>query len=218
MHAKTVLVSCAMVLGACVTAPAGDTETGAPAPGFCASTEEVALVGEYMTNRPGIPLAIPSRNLEIPEAVVASALSSEDAVGVMATPEIASQVWDSIEAWGEYSKVGLIFSPSGQHAFALPSLVPVRVDPDEDGYLDVYADDGNGVHSHIQLKYVSAIYATDLSSESGDRTRGVTYFGPDGNAIIGVFASIKTDVYSEAAVTGFDDTWDLLAEMPQPCE
>ena len=88
MHAKTVMVSCAMVLGACVTAPAGDTEAGAPAPGFCASTEDAAAVGEFMTKRPGIPLAIPSRNLEIPEAVVASALSTEDAVGVMATPEV----------------------------------------------------------------------------------------------------------------------------------
>jgi putative heme iron utilization protein len=215
MRALLVLTACSAALIACTSLPG--TEAVAET-AFCASPEQSSAILEYMDDRPGIPLAIPSRNLEIPEAAVSSALPNDAAVGVMATPEISAKVWDSLEAWGADAAVGLVFSPSGQHAFALPSLVPMRVDDDTDGYLDVYADDGAGVHSHIQMKYVSAIYATDVKAPNGERTRGVTYFGPDGHGIIGVFASIKGDVYSDAAVAGFTDTWDLIASMPQACE
>ncbi|MCI4646079.1 MAG: hypothetical protein MRY64_14960 [Hyphomonadaceae bacterium] len=218
MRAFLIASAAMAALAACVQTPGTAGLDVDPTLSMCATAEQAAEVTAYLENRPGIPLAIASRNLEIPEAAAASALPADTAVGVVATPEIASKVWDTVEAWGEYSKVGLVFSPSGQHAFALPSLVPMRVDPDSDGYLDVYADDGDGVHSHIQLKYVSAIYATDIKAPSGDRTRALIYYGPDGHAIIGVYPSIKGDVYSEAAVTGFKATWDLLAAMPQPCE
>lgn len=193
----------------------------ASASDLCATPREEALIQSYAYDqRPGIPLAIGARNLEIPEAVFASGMKEGDVVGVMATPDIATEIWTSMdEAWGADAKVGLVFSPSNQHAFALPHLLPVQVDGSEDGYLDVYADDGNGVHSHIQLKYVEAIYATDLKNADGvSETKGISLFGPDGDLIISVYASIKGDVYSEAAENGFATTWDLIASMPQACE
>lgn len=207
-----------LALSACTSLPSVNNYAEAQGSTLCATPEQTKIVHEYLQERPGVPLAIPSRKFEIPEATVSSALSSNDAVGVIATPEIASKIWDSIEAWGATSEVGLVFSPSGQHAFALPSLVPMRVDADDDGYLDVYADDGKGVHSHIQIKYVDEIYAVNLKAENGDLTSGVTYFGPDGHAILGIFASIKGQVYSESAMDGFEKTWNLISTMPEPCE
>lgn len=203
---------------ACLTAI---TQGAAYADDLCATPRETALIQDYAYDqRPGIPVSIGARNLEIPEAVFSSGIKEGDVVGVMATPDIATEIWTNMdEAWGPEAKVGLVFSPSNQHAFAMPHLLPVQVDGSEDGYLDVYADDGAGVHSHIQLKYVEAIYATDLKNADGvSETKGISLYGPDGNLIIGVYASIKGDVYSEAAEAGFATTWDLIASMPQACE
>lgn len=205
------LLAAALLLAATPLAPAA-------AHAVCATPEQAKNIRAYYEKlRPGVPLPVASRYFNVPEAIVASALPADAAVGTSVTPEVADRVWKSIEAWGAQTRVSLVFAPNGKHAFALPSLVPIDQDDSSDGYLDVYADGGKGVHSHIQIAGIAAIYAHDMPNGDGNRTRGVSFFGPGGDLIVGVYASIKADPFDPKAVEGFAATWRLLKELKRPC-
>ncbi|MFC3712976.1 ChuX/HutX family heme-like substrate-binding protein [Sphingoaurantiacus capsulatus] len=185
----------------------------------CATPEQVKNIrGYYEKLRPGVPLPVPSRYFNVPESVIPSALPTDQAVGTAVMPEIADQVWKSIDAWGPRTQVSLVFAPNSKNSFAIPSLVPITQNDSSDGYLDVYADDGKGIHSHIQIADVAHIYAHDIpNGDNKNRTRGVSFYGQTGDLIMGVYASIKADPFDPKAVEGFGRTWNLLKAMKRPC-
>lgn len=186
----------------------------------CATEGQKAEVRSYYADqRPGVPLAVASRHFDYPELVIASGLPAEQSFGTAATPETTRKIWDSIDAWGAKTEVRLVLTPNSEHAFAFPSLVPVTQPDEGDGYLDVYADEGRGVHSHIQLDRVAAIFASDIPVDmSGKRTQAISLFGHDGDLILGVYATIRGEEYEGDAVAGFERTRDLIGSMPRICE
>ena len=217
----------AVALGAVMPLAAIATATALPASAqasnaspVCATPAQRVFIQDYYTaKRPGVPLPVPSRYFEVPEFVVASALPADISVGTAASPDVVRTVWSSIEAWGADSKVTLVISPTSQHAFAFPSLVPVQQPNPNPGYISVYADSGNGVHSHLQLNRVAAIYAVDLPTDKPEfRTRGVSFFGADGHLIVGVYASIREGAFEQRAVDGFAATQTLIRSMPRLCQ
>ncbi len=186
----------------------------------CATPEQTKNVRAYYDKmRPGVPLPVASRYFNLSESAVASALPDGMMVGTAANAALTDQLWKSIESWGAQTSVSLVFAPSGKHAFSFPSLVPMDQNDSSDGYLDVYADGGKGVHSHIQIAQISAIYAHDMPAGDGkNRTRGVSFYGPDGHLVIAVYASIKSDPVDPKAAAGFARTWDVLKALKRPCD
>lgn len=207
----------AAIVAAVALPASAQTGNGAP---ICATPAQKIFIQDYYTaKRPGVPLPVPSRYFEVPEAVVASALPAEISLGTAATPDVVRTVWSSIDAWGAETSVTLVVSPTSQHAFAFPSLVPITQERSNPGYISVYADNGDGVHSHIQLDRVAAIFATDLPTDKPEfRTRGVSFFGADGHLIVGVYASIREGAFDQRAVDGFAATWSLIESMPRLCQ
>ena len=185
----------------------------------CATPAQRAnIVNYYAKMRPGVPLPVASRYFNLPEMAVASAIAPDmGSVGVTSS-EKTVEIWRSINAWGEQTRVQLVLSPQSKHAFAFPSLVPMIQGPPEDGYLDVYADKGNGVHSHLQLSEIAAVAATDLpTAKTGFRTRGISFFDNSGELIIAVYASIKDGEPDPNAVKGFEATKALIAKLSPAC-
>lgn len=177
-----------------------------------------AVRGYYAGPRAGAPLPVASRHFNMSEMAIASALLPENAVGAAMTPDRIKQLWRSIDAWGAQTQVKLVLAPQGNHSFAFPSQVPVAQPVDNDGFLDVYADGGRGVHAHLQLDRIASAFAIDLATNDPKfRTRGVSFFDADGALALGVYASIKTDPFDQKAVNGFASTWAMLASMPQIC-
>jgi putative heme iron utilization protein len=185
----------------------------------CASQADTQRVRDYYTGyRPGVPLPVPSRFLDVPEMVIASGLPAEQSIGTPGSPRIVKDIWKSIDAWGEKTAVKLVLTSGGKHAYAFPSLVPITQPEDKSGYLDVYADGGKGVHAHIQVAHVKAVYATDIpGKEAARRTRAISFFGADGQLILGVYASIAAENADPAAVAGFAKTWELIRSLPRAC-
>lgn len=194
--------------------------TAEPLASMCASSIDAQRVRTYYSKfRPGVPLPVPGRFLDVPEVIIASGLPAGQSVGVAGTPGLAKEIWKSIDAWGPKTAVKLVLTSGGKHAFAFPSLVPITQADDGSGMLDVYADDGKGVHGHIQSARVKAIFATDVpGKEPEKRTRAISYFGEDGELILGVYASIAAETPDPKAIEGFGRTWALLKSMPQLCE
>lgn len=191
-----------------------------PAPVPCASAAQVASVRDYFTNqRPGRPLPVPARAFNWPESVIASGLPVEQSVGVAATPALVRDVWKSIDAWGEKTAVKLVLATGSQHTFAFPSLVPITQTQNANAdLLDVYADGGKGVHTHISTPHVKAIYATDIpGKDAGQRTQAISFYNQDGSLALAIYAQIAGEKPDPAAIEGFKKTAARIKALPRVC-
>src|SRR3546814_7668260 len=80
------------------------------------------------------------------------------------------KVWKSIDSWGKDTKIGLVFTSGGMHAWNFPSTVPQTQSSTSLIWYDMYADDGAGVHGHITPQEVEQIWALQLpTKEPEDR-------------------------------------------------
>ncbi|WP_129781595.1 ChuX/HutX family heme-like substrate-binding protein [Peristeroidobacter soli] len=192
----------------------------AEAPVPCASAAQIASVHDYYTNqRPGRPLPVPARAFGWPESVVASGLPVEQSFGAAATPALVREIWKTIDAWGEKTSVKLVLASGGQHTFAFPSLVPITQPQNANAdLLDVYADGGKGVHTHISAPHVKAIYATDVPGKNaGQRTQAISFYNQDGSLALAVYAQIDGEKPDPAAIEGFKKTAAKIKALPRVC-
>ena len=184
----------------------------------CASNKDVKRIAKYFAGRPGAPTPKLSRDLGIPELHVVTGLPKESRISVKSTPAVVKEIWSSIDAWGEQTAVHLVFTIGGAHVLDFPSLVPVRQKDLNDGWLNVYANKGDGVHGHLWLDHITTVHAIDIPGSDDTRTRGVLFFLPKGDLAIGVYASIATKEFDPKAVEGFERTWQVLKVKPQICK
>lgn len=185
---------------------------------LCASSKEADRVRAFYEEFVGAPTPIPGRRLDMPEARVVTALPAENSIGALTTPEQVKDIWTTIDEWGEETFVHLVFTMGGQHVYDFPSLVPVRQEDLQDGWLDIYADNGDGVHGHLWLEPIRSVHAIDIPGPDDDRTRAINFYTLDGNLAIGVYASISTKDFDQAAVDGFAKTREFIASLPKACD
>ncbi|MBL4639537.1 MAG: hypothetical protein JKY57_03295 [Kordiimonadaceae bacterium] len=185
----------------------------------CADQTDKTRITQYLkTVEAGAPLPVLARDMSILETRIASGLPAGQSVGTVATDETITTVWKTIEKWGRSTRVWLVFSINGTHTFNFPSTVPMRQADDGDGFHDVYADGNTGVHAHLLRPEISSIFAAKLpSAEDGIFARSVNFYDDNGGLIIGIYASMADGKGEPAGITGFADTWDAIAEMPQVC-
>lgn len=184
----------------------------------CATDQEKQAARKGAAEFPGAPVAIGSRFLGMKEFTFASALPRDVSIGAWITGDAVADLWKSIDAWGKDTMVRVVISPQSEHAFSLYGKVPTTQAVADPGYLDVYADEGRGIHSHIQLDKVAAVYATDLPAEDPTRrTRGINFYDRHGHNIIGIYASIMLYEPDPAAIAGFERTRALIEKMPRTC-
>lgn len=209
---RTLLLSLAMLLTTQSTAFTAEKM-------ICASSSQTKKVMAFYTKtRPGAVTPIPARRLNVPEAVIASGVEGTYSVGVRATPEIVSNVWATIDAWGARTKVGLVLTSEGPHAYDFPSLVPISLPDDGSGFIDMEADGGRGVHGHIFKSTIQSIYAVKLPDNKGGFSRLVSFYGPNGHLVLGVYASKAGGYGDKNAITGFAKSWDLIKSLPRACK
>ena len=183
----------------------------------CAGKSVARKVAEFYAERPGAPTPIPARALGIPELHVVTALPDENRTGVAASEKLLEDLWVMIDAWGEDTGVNLVFTMGGQHVMDFPSLVPIRQDDLDDGWIDAYADRGDGVHGHLWMERVASVHAFDIEGEDDQRTRGLLFFAPEGFLALGIYASIAGKEFDPNAVDGFARTWAFLENQTQAC-
>lgn len=187
----------------------------------CASADQARQIREfYGAKRPGVPLPVPARLFAVPEIIIASSLPAANAIGAVGSPDNFRKVWKSIDSWGPKTTVKVVLAPGITHTFAFPSLVPISQPEKDDGFgiYDVYADEGRGVHAHIKLADVEAIYASDMPGKTPPgRTRAISFYGADGQLIVAVYAQMAPDPVDAAAVEGFARTWEVVKSLPRLC-
>jgi len=193
--------------------------TPAHAADHCASPDDARVIRHYYANvRPGAPPPAVGRLFRMPEVSVVSALEPDQAYGVRSNRLFFADVWKSIDTWGADTKIGIVFTSGGMHAWNFPSRVPQTRDSTSPIWYDMYADDGAGVHGHITPQEVDQIWALQLPTVRPDRfTRILGFYGKDGNLIVGLYVSENTKDFDPAAVAGFERTRELLKRQPRIC-
>jgi len=185
----------------------------------CATADDAKVIRHYYANvRPGAPPPAVGRLFRMPEVSVVSALEPSQAYGVRSNRLLFADVWKSIDTWGADTRIGIVFTSGGMHAWNFPSHVPQTRDSTSPIWYDMYADDGAGVHGHITPQEVDQIWALQLPTVREDRfTRILGFYGKDGHLIVGLYVSENTKDFDPNAVAGFEYTRELLKTQPRIC-
>ncbi|MEM9570373.1 MAG: ChuX/HutX family heme-like substrate-binding protein [Pseudomonadota bacterium] len=184
----------------------------------CADADTREVVQRHFQKNTKATLAGASRKLALPELLVVTGLPPEQAIGTQMTPEILKDVWTSMDAWGEQASVRTVFTMGGEHVLEFPGYIPVRQADLDDGWLDIYADGGAGVHGHLWLNRVGSAHAIERANKNKQLFRSISFYAPEGHLIMGVYASVPGTPADPKAVEGFERTRALLASMPRLCE
>ena len=213
MKSRHLLASVPLLLALGVPAQA------AIAADHCASPDDAKVIQHYYAKtRPGAPPPAVSRLFRMPEASVASALHPDHAYGVRSNRVFFDEVWKSVDSWGKDTKIGIVFTSGGMHAWNFPSTVPQTQASTSLIWYDMYADDGAGVHGHITPQEVDQIWALQIPTKEADKfTRILGFYGKDGNLIVGLYVSENTKAFDQRAVDGFERTRALLKTQPRVC-
>lgn len=185
----------------------------------CASADDAKVIQHYYAQtRPGAPPPPVSRLFRMKEATVVSALDAKQAYGVRSNRLFFDQVWKSVDAWGAETKIGIVFTSGGMHAWNFPSTVPQTQASSSLIWYDMYADKGAGVHGHITPQEVDQIWAMKLPTKEADKfTRILAFYGKEGDLIVGLYVSEGVKAFDPKAVAGFEKTWELLKTQPRIC-
>ena len=187
-------------------------------PALCADSYEKFMVREwYDKYEPGAPMPIPSREMELIETKIVSGLPPSQAVGTVASRETFEEVWRSIDKWGPDNSIFIVVTVDGYHAFRFPSKVPITREPAPEAFYSTFADDGNGVHGHLNPDLMGMIWATNLRARNGKYLRTVNFYDKDGDLISGIYASVPEATAADEVLDGFQATWELLESMPRAC-
>ena len=188
-------------------------------PDLCADSYDKFMVREYYQQfMPAAPPPIPSRNLALVESKIVSGLRPSDSIGAMASREVYEKIWKTIDTWGADNDITLVITVDGFHAWAFPSRVPITKTPAPEAFYDMYADDGDGVHAHINPDLLSMIYAVRLPAADGQLLRAVNFYSKAGDLVVGVYATEPGKQRAVAVVEGFERTWAAIEALPRACK
>lgn len=185
----------------------------------CADTNQTRIIQHfYQDYRPGAPPPVPARYLRMDEFTVVSALPADQAYGVRSRPVFFRKFWESVDSWDDDAEVGVVVTVDGIHAWNFPSKVPQIWPSSDEWMIDLYADNGNGVHSHLIGSQVDSIWSMKLpTKEPGKFTRILALYNQEGQLIMGLYVSEGTKDFDPRALAGFKRTSKLLRTMPRIC-
>jgi putative heme iron utilization protein len=175
---------------------------------LCATPEQATTVKALYATATVPPTFMAAAKLGIPEALVASAIAGQQAIGT--TGAGFEAVWNSLQNWADATvvllKSGYVFEVRGRIPGGAPSTK---------SHFYNLKQDGAGLGGHLRPDLVGAIYAVDLVGAQGP-LRGVTFLDAAGEGIFGVYLPEGAEP-KPALVAQFEKTRALIAGLPRVC-
>lgn len=185
---------------------------------ICATKQTAQKIQNIYQKVAGAPLAVVGRMSNEEEIYVATGLAKENRRIIKASPKAVKKIWKSIDGWGKNTQVRLIFTMGGLHVLDFPSTVPIAQTDLDDGWIDIFSDQGLGVRGHLWLDKIHSIVAINIPGKDKIRTRAISFYGADGKLILGLYASITKKKFDQNAVNGFIKTWNAMSSMSLLCD
>ncbi len=183
--------------------------------GSCAGAEQATQVNAFFAENNSLP-AIAARRLALPEAVVASALPGEKAVGT--TGEVFHDVWAQLD---ELKHATLLVLKAG-HVFEMHGPIPPGTPSTRSRYFNVEFEEVEGVEEegfsgHLRPDLLQAVYAFVLPGEGGVPVRSVWFYGAADDSDFGVVVEVGDKGVESAERRVFENIWALIERGPRLC-
>ena len=175
---------------------------------LCATPEQATPVRALYATAKVPPTFMAAAKLGIPEALVASAIAGQQAIGT--TGAGFEAVWNSLQDWADATVVLL---KSG-YVFEVRGRIPAGAPSTKSQFYNL-KQDGAGLGGHLRPDLVGAIYAVDLAGAQGP-LRGVTFLDAAGEGIFGVYLPEGAEP-KPALAAQFEKTRALIAGLPRVC-
>ena len=175
----------------------------------CASAEQRQTVQDYLAENPSsMPVQV-SREIKMPEAIVASAYP-EDRVS-SASGEAFSNIWTAMTKLDEVT----VLITKGPEVFEIKSGIGAGARSDTNPFFNL--DHDNAFSGHLRPDLYASIYVVAIPRDEGKVGRGIFFYRPDGQSAFGILVSGNGPTPAQEQVAKFDDIMAMIKELPSVC-
>ena len=176
---------------------------------LCASSEQRQMVQDLLAETPNMMPVVAARELNIPEAIVASAYSSEQAVS--ATGDAFLEVWTAMTGLDEVT----VLITKDRDVFEIKSKIGPGEPSDTNDFYNLSHD--YSFSGHLRPDLYSSVYAV-TAPHGGDRfSRGIFFYMPSGESALGILVSGRGPSPPDEQIAKFDAIWALIKGRPSAC-
>ena len=176
---------------------------------FCASSEQRQIIQDFLAENSGMMPVMAARELHMPEAIVASAYSPDQASST--TGDAFIDVWT---AMGSLEKVTVLIIKD-QDVFEIPSKIGPGEFSDTNSFYNLSHD--YPFSGHLRPDLYSSIYALKIPYGEGRVGRAIFFYKPDGEPAFGTLVSGRGPSPSDQQIAKFDEIMAMIQELPSAC-
>ena len=178
--------------------------------GVCATPDQEIEVKALYSRNSGLIPGLASRQLDVPEVAIASAMPAVDIAGTPGAGFV--DIWASVTEWSE--AMTLILKEG--HVFEIDGAVPMGKRSERSNYFNLETEAPFG--GHIREDQLSAIYGMELPGRGGSTSRSVHFFDQSGTTAFSVILAGERGTPSPEDVARFESTMALIRSKGPVCE
>lgn len=202
-------------IGFLIASLTGANLAAASSAAHCASAEQAAGIRAFFSENNSLP-AIAALRLGMTEAIVASALPADKAVGT--TGEVFHEIWSRLTTLDS----AMVLVLKGGHVFEMRGPIPPGTASTRSNYFNVSFPEEEGVEEkgfsgHLRPDLVTAIYAFILPGEGGVPVRSLFFYGAAGDSDFGVVLAAGTDESTADNRAAFEEIWSVIESSSRVC-
>lgn len=175
----------------------------------CATPDQAIEVKALYSRSAGLVPSLASRQIDVPEVAIASALPAIDKAGT--SGEGFAEIWASVTAWED----SMTLIQKAGHVYEILGAVPPGKRSERSNYFNL--EPGAPFGGHIRDDQLSAIYAIELPGRGGDTIRSVHFYDQSGVTAFSVLIRPEAGPASEADKARFAETMALVKSMEPVC-
>ncbi len=174
-----------------------------------ASSEQRPIIQAFLADNPSLMPVMASRELNLPEAIVASAYSPGQVAST--TGDAFTDVWTAMTNLEEVTVLIL----KDRDVFEISSRIGLGESSETNSFYNLSHD--YPFSGHLRPDLYSSIYAVTVPHGEERVGRGIFFYKPDGEAAFGILVSGRGPSPSNEQIAKFDAIMDMIKDLPSAC-
>ncbi len=179
------------------------------AEGLCATSEQRKIVQDFLAENSGVMPVIAARELNLPEGIVASAYSSDQAAST--TGDAFFDVWNAMT---ELDKVTVLIL-KGKDVFEVPSEIGSGEFSDTNDFYNLSHD--QPFSGHLRPDLYASIYVLKVPYGEERVGRAIFFYQSDGEPAFGTLISGRGPSPADEQIAKFEEIRAMIQDRPSAC-
>ncbi len=176
---------------------------------LCASSEQRQIIQDFLAENPSMMPVVAARELDMPEAIVASAYSPGQVAST--TGDAFTDVWTAMTNLEEVTVLIL----KDRDVFEISSRIGLGESSETNSFYNLSHD--NPFSGHLRPDLYSSIYAVTVPHGEERVGRGIFFYKPNGEAAFGILVSGRGPSPSNEQIAKFDAIMVMIKDLPSAC-